>query len=104
MLGKRKIMGENAGRLTLWDIIRYWVFERCLAYCVKCWYPELTPEDILFLPSNEFIGLEREEYYKIKEALGDKSNLLPIPEWEKEILMEVTPLENGWVKYKRVED
>jgi len=62
-------MTEEATRLTVRDRIKWWVYGRCFAYCVRAVHPDADPADFCLLDQSFFVALSREEAQEIiKEA------------------------------------
>ena len=60
-------MSEDAPTMPFWDRIRWWIYERCFAYCVRFVYPDANPSEFSLLDTTEFLAVEKDEIREIME-------------------------------------
>jgi hypothetical protein len=56
---------------SLRDHFRWWLYERCFAYCVRCVHPDADPDDFEILDTAGFIAITRDEAREMIEEAPD---------------------------------
>lgn len=66
-------MTDEAKRTSLRDRIRWWIYKRCFAYCVRIAQPDADPAEFCLLDRVHFVALSREEAQEIIEETPDQA-------------------------------
>lgn len=62
-------MTEDTPKMTLRARLRWWLYDRCFAYCIHCMHPEADPAELTILDSASFVTISKDEIREmIKEA------------------------------------
>lgn len=61
-------MRETRPKPSIWDRLRWWLYERCFAYCVRMAAPDADPADFCLLDMTSHVAVERDE---IREIVGE---------------------------------
>lgn len=64
-------MGETTTRLSVRDRIRWWLFEKCFAYCIRMVHPDADPAEFCFLDTTSFIAVSKDDIRAIIEDAPD---------------------------------
>lgn len=64
-------MSEDTPKTTLRDRIRWWLYERCFAYCVRCVFPTADPAEFSILDNTAFVAVSKDEIQEIIEEAPD---------------------------------
>lgn len=54
-------MIEHAPKLHIRDRLRWWLYARCFAYCVRCVHPDADPSEFSILDDANFIAINKGE-------------------------------------------
>jgi hypothetical protein len=60
-------MTEEGTPQGLRDRLRWWLYEKCFAYCVRCVHPDADPNEFTLLDTVGFLAVERDEMREIME-------------------------------------
>lgn len=66
-------MGENNIRLSVRNRLKWWLYERCFAYCVRMVHPDADPDEFCLLDRTGFVALSRDEAQEIIEEAPDQA-------------------------------
>lgn len=56
---------------SLRERLRWWLYGKCFAYCVRCMHPDANPSEFSFLDNTNFVAISKDEVRDIvKEAPG----------------------------------
>lgn len=66
-------MNDNAKGLALSDRFRWWLYERCFAYCVRQVHPDADPDEFCLLDRTAFVALSRDEAHEMIEEVPDQA-------------------------------
>lgn len=58
-------MDEALTKPPIWDRFRWWLYERCFAYCVRMAAPGGNPGDFCLLDMTSHVAVERDEIGEI---------------------------------------
>lgn len=64
-------MTEDAPKGTLRDHIRWWLYDRCFAYCVRCVHPDADPNEFSILDNANFRAVSHDEIAELVEEAPD---------------------------------
>lgn len=64
-------MGEETIKLSLRNHIQWWLYCKCLAYCVWCVYPDADPSEFSIIDDANFVAVSRDEIQEIIEESPD---------------------------------
>ena len=54
------IMTEDVLKMSLRDRLRWWLYERCFAYCVRCVFPTADPAEFSILDNAAFVAVSKD--------------------------------------------
>lgn len=57
--------------MTVRDRIRWWLYEQCFAYCVRCVHPDAHPSEFSLLDTASFVAISKDELRDIVEEAPD---------------------------------
>ena len=60
-------MSETETKQTLRDRFRWWLYDRCFAYCVRCVHPDADPALFCVFDMENFISLSKDEVRELIE-------------------------------------
>jgi hypothetical protein len=66
-------MTENPTAMHFRDRIRWWIYEKCFAYCVRMVDPDANPDEFCLLDRTGFVALSRDEAQEIIEEAPDQA-------------------------------
>jgi hypothetical protein len=58
-------------KLSLRDRLRWWFYEKCYAYCVRCIHPDADPVEFSFLDTTNFVAVSKDEIRELIEEAPD---------------------------------
>lgn len=58
-------MNSTPPEQSIWDRIRWWLYERCFAYCVRMACPDADPADFCLLDMTSHVAVEQDEIREI---------------------------------------
>lgn len=64
-------MSEAATKSSIRDRIRWWLFGKCFAYCIRMIHPDADPAEFCFLNMASFIAVSKDEIREIIEGDPD---------------------------------
>jgi hypothetical protein len=64
-------MSEEMPKPSLRDRIRWWIYEKCFAYCVRSVFPDADPAEFSLLDNASFIAISKDEIREIMEEAPD---------------------------------
>ena len=64
-------MSEEAIKPSLRDRVRWWIYEKCFAYCVRMIHPDADPAEFCFLDMASFVAIDKDEVRDIIEEAPD---------------------------------
>jgi len=67
-----KLIDETT-KLSLHDRVRWWLYERCFAYCVHTAHPDADPDEFCLLDRASFVAIGRDEVQAIIEEAPDQA-------------------------------
>ena len=74
-------MTETYTKQSIRVRFRWWLYERCFAYCVRVVHPDADPDGFCLLDRQSFVALGRDEAREIIEEAPDQA-------WRLESLLE----------------
>jgi hypothetical protein len=74
-------MTDNPIKQSLLARLRWWLYARCFAYCVRMADPDATPDEFCLLDRTAFVALSRDEARELMEEAPDSA-------WRLESLLE----------------
>ena len=66
-------MTENSTGLSIRTRLKWWLYTRCFAYCVRCCDSGANPDDFCLLDKIGFVALSRDEAQEIIEEAPDQA-------------------------------
>ena len=60
-------MTEQLTTPSIVERVRWWLYAKCFAYCVRCAHPDADPMDFCLFDTTYFIGISRDEAREIIE-------------------------------------
>lgn len=66
-------MSETPTKQPFLTRIRWWLYDRCFAYCVRMVDPDADPSEFCLLDRASFIALSRDEAQEIIEEAPDQA-------------------------------
>ncbi len=66
-------MTEQATRPPILARLRWWLYERCFAYCVRCVHPDADPSEFSIIDEANFIAVSRDEVKELIEEAPDSA-------------------------------
>ena len=64
-------MNENMSKMRLQDRIRWWLYGKCFAYCIRCMHPEADPAEFSIIDDTNFIAVSKDEARELIEEAPD---------------------------------
>ena len=64
-------MSEEGVKQSFRDFIRWWIYEKCFAYCIRCVHPDADPDEFSILDNANFIAVSRDEIAELVEEAPD---------------------------------
>lgn len=64
-------MTEEAPKQSLRDRLRWWLYEKCFAYCVWSIHPDADPAEFSILDDANFVAISKDEIREIIEEAPD---------------------------------
>lgn len=58
-------MTEKATRIPWRDRLRWWLYEICFAYCVRCVHPDADAAEFTILDTTNFVAISKDEIREI---------------------------------------
>lgn len=66
-------MIEHECRMTASDRIRWWLYDRCFAYCVRCVHPDADPAEFSIIDNASFVAISKDEIAELIEESPDSA-------------------------------
>jgi hypothetical protein len=66
-------VSEQEPKQTLRDRIRWWVYTKCFAYCVRCVHPDADPAEFSIIDNANFVAITKEELQEVIEESPDSA-------------------------------
>jgi hypothetical protein len=60
-------MSEDAPKLTWLHRLRWWLYTKCLAYCVWSMHPDADPSEFSIIDDANFVAISRDEIAELIE-------------------------------------
>lgn len=60
-------MSEEQIPMSIRDRFRWWLYDKCMAYCVRCVFPDADPAEFTILDNAAFIAVSKDEAREIVE-------------------------------------
>jgi hypothetical protein len=60
-------MSEEPPKLTWINHLRWWLYEKCFAYCVWSMHPEADPKEFSIIDDTNFVAISKGEVREIIE-------------------------------------
>lgn len=60
-------MNNRVTRQSLRTRLRWWLYDRCIAYCVRCIHPDADPSEFSFLDNANFVAISKDELNELIE-------------------------------------
>lgn len=64
-------MSEDTPRLMWINHLRWWLYKKCLAYCVWSMYPDADPDEFWIIDGANFVAISKDEIREIIEEAPD---------------------------------
>jgi hypothetical protein len=66
-------MSEEDAKPSIRDRVRWWLYTKCFAYCIRCVHPDADPSEFSLLDNANFIAVSKDEAREIVEESPDSA-------------------------------
>jgi hypothetical protein len=60
-------LSEEATKQSLLDRLRWWMYQKCFAYCIHCMHPEADASEFSIIDDANFVAISRDAIAEIIE-------------------------------------
>lgn len=64
-------MSEETPNMSWRDSLRWWIYGKCFAYCIRCMHPEANPAEFSILDDVNFVAVSKDELVEVMKEAPD---------------------------------